>query len=266
MTEVSFTAVHRGGEGSPLLLLHGFTDTWRTWELVLPALERRFEVLAPTLAGHAGGPAFPAGEASDDAIVDAVEAVLDAAGWEAPAIAGNSLGGFVSLRLAERGRARSVVALAPAGGWPLGDPAIAETLGYFRSMAELVRQAAPQADLIASTPEGRARATVTYASTPEHMSDDLIAHLIRGAAACESEPLVAFAEREGWRLDPAKVDCPVGLVWGSDDRLLKLPIAATRFRKEWFPQADWIEIEGAGHCPQLDHPLETAELIAGFSR
>ena len=37
-------------------LLHGFTDTWRTWELVLPALERRFEVLAPTLPGHAGGP------------------------------------------------------------------------------------------------------------------------------------------------------------------------------------------------------------------
>jgi pimeloyl-ACP methyl ester carboxylesterase len=35
---------------------HGFTDTWRTWELVLPELERRHEVLAPTLLGHAGGP------------------------------------------------------------------------------------------------------------------------------------------------------------------------------------------------------------------
>ena len=51
-----FTPAHRGGAGAPLVLLHGFTDTWRTWELVLPALERRHDVLAPTLAGHAGGP------------------------------------------------------------------------------------------------------------------------------------------------------------------------------------------------------------------
>jgi len=36
-----FTPSHRGGSGPPLVCLHGFTDTWRTWELVLPELERR---------------------------------------------------------------------------------------------------------------------------------------------------------------------------------------------------------------------------------
>jgi pimeloyl-ACP methyl ester carboxylesterase len=262
---VSFTPAHRGGEGPPLLLLHGFTDTWRTWEPVLSRLEERFEVLAPTLAGHAGGPSFPAHGASDTAIVDAVEAALDAAGWEAPAIAGNSLGGFVALRLAERGRARSVVALAPAGGWADGDPAIAETLRYFRLMARMVRDAAPQAAEIAATPEGRVRATAAYASTADHVSADLVAHLIRGAAACDAAPLVDFAEREGWPLDPERVTCPVRFVWGTDDRLLALPGAAARFRAE-FPRAEWIEIEGGGHCPQLDHPVEAAELIAGFSR
>jgi pimeloyl-ACP methyl ester carboxylesterase len=118
-----------------LVLLHGFTDTWRTWEPVLPALERRFEVFAPTLTGHAGGPPFAEGGATDDAIVEALESMLDELGWEAPAVAGNSLGGFVALRLAQRGRARSVVAIAPAGGWVDGDPAIAETLRYFRPPA-----------------------------------------------------------------------------------------------------------------------------------
>jgi hypothetical protein len=53
-----FTASHRGGSGPPLILLHGFLDTWRTWELLLPSLERSHEVLAPALAGHAGGPAI----------------------------------------------------------------------------------------------------------------------------------------------------------------------------------------------------------------
>ena len=49
-----FTPSHRGGAGAPLVCLHGFLDTWRTWELLLPALESAHEVFAPTLAGHAG--------------------------------------------------------------------------------------------------------------------------------------------------------------------------------------------------------------------
>jgi pimeloyl-ACP methyl ester carboxylesterase len=261
---VSFSPSHRGGEGPPLLLLHGFTDTWRTWEPVLPALERRFEVFAPTLAGHAGGPTYGDGEASDDAIVTALESSLDELGWEAPAVAGNSLGGFVGLGLAQRGRARSVVAIAPAGGWMPEDPAIATTIRYFREMAPLVREAAPAAAAIAATPEGRKRATASYASNADHVSADLVAHLIRGAAACDPEPLLAYAEREGWRLEPERIDCPVRFVWGTKDQLLALPEAAARYRAD-FPRAEWIEIEGAGHCPQLDHPTEVAELIAGFS-
>jgi pimeloyl-ACP methyl ester carboxylesterase len=262
---VRFAPAHRGGAGPPLLLLHGFTDTWRTWEPVLPALEQRFDVLALTLAGHAGGPPLEDDGDPEAAIVDAVEAALDEVGWEAPAIAGNSLGGYVALHLAARGRARAVVALAPAGGWQAEDPAIAETLGYFRVMARLVRDAAPQAEHIAATAAGRARSTAAFASTAEHLSPDLVAGFILGAAACEVGPLIAHAEQRGWSIDAAAVGCPVRLVWGTDDRLLRLPPAARRFREEWFPQAEWIELEGAGHCPQLDHPLETAELIAGFA-
>src|SRR6185312_2220378 len=113
-----FTACHRGGSGPPLVLLHGFLDTWRTWELVLPALERHHEVIAPALPGHAGGPPL----APDDDLIDAVERVLDEAGAGEAHLVGNSLGGWVALQLAARGRARSVVALAPGGGWERPDP------------------------------------------------------------------------------------------------------------------------------------------------
>ncbi len=47
--------------------------------------------------------------------------------------------------------------------------------------------------------------------------------------------------------------------------LLNWPGAATRYRDDWLPAADWVELDGIGHCPQLDVPLETAQLILGFS-
>src|SRR5580704_15954876 len=135
--DASFSASHRGGSGPPMVCLHGFTDTWRTWELVLPALEREHDVLAPTLAGHAGGPAI-AGEPHDGTIADAVERAMDEAGFETAHLVGNSLGGYVALQLAERGRAESVVALAPAGGWAVGEESATATLNHFTGMQKLL--------------------------------------------------------------------------------------------------------------------------------
>ncbi|MGH2946087.1 MAG: alpha/beta fold hydrolase [Solirubrobacteraceae bacterium] len=100
--------------------MHGFTGTWRCWELVLPALERAHDVLAPTMPGHAGGPPID-GEVDDAVLADGIERAMDEAGFETAHIVGNSLGGYVALQLAARGRADSVVALAPAGGWAKGD-------------------------------------------------------------------------------------------------------------------------------------------------
>jgi pimeloyl-ACP methyl ester carboxylesterase len=79
------------------------------------------------------------------------------------------------------------------------------------------------------------------------------------------EPLVGAALREGYRLDASRIDCPVRIVWGTEDVVLRWPSAAERFRRDWLPHADWVELEGVGHCPQLDVPLETAQLILGLT-
>jgi pimeloyl-ACP methyl ester carboxylesterase len=261
----TFTPSHRGGSGPPLVCLHGFTDTWRSWELVLPQLERHHDVLALTLLGHAGGPPLE-GEVSEALLADAVERAMDAASLETAHIVGNSLGGYLSLQLAARGRAESVVALAPAGGWAEGDESFRETLDFFTTMQDLLREAAPHADAIAVSVEGRRRATQFITTNFEHIPAELLAHLMRGAASCEAVfPLIEYARREGWRLDAEKITCPVRIVWGTDDKLLSWPSAATRFRDDWLPHADWVELEGVGHCPQLDVPLETAQLILGFT-
>jgi hypothetical protein len=38
-----------------------------------------------------------------------------------------------------------------------------------------------------------------------------------------------------------------------------------RYLHDWLPHADWIVLDGVGHCPQLDVPLETAQLILGLT-
>lgn len=259
---MSFTAAHRAGAGPPLVLLHGFTDTWRTWELVLPALERERDVLALTLPGHAGGPPLP-DPLTGSATVDLVERAMDAAGFGTAAVAGNSLGGYLALELAARGRATSVVALAPAGGWAEDDETFRRTLTYFTDMQELLRTAVAHAESIVSTPEGRRRATAFVAESYEHIPPELIVHLMRGAADCPAvAPMIDLAVRDGWALDAAAIACPVRFVWGTADRILAWPRTAARYRG-LVPQADWVELDGVGHCPQLDVPREAAQLILG---
>jgi pimeloyl-ACP methyl ester carboxylesterase len=248
-----------------MVCLHGFVDTWRTWELVLPALERQHDVFAPTLAGHAGGPPIE-GEITEAVLVEALERQMDEAGIETAHLVGCSLGGYLALQLASRGRAETVVAFAPAGGWAPGDESFRETLAFFTTMQDLLLAAVPHAEAILSTREGRRRATEFATVNFEHIPADLLAHQMRGAARCTAAaPLIEYAEREGWSLDAGKITCPVRIVWGSADRLLPWPAAAARFRNDWLPLADWVVLDEVGHAPQMDVPLETSQLILDFT-
>jgi pimeloyl-ACP methyl ester carboxylesterase len=247
----TFTPSHRGGSGPPLVCLHGFLDTWRTWELVLPTLERHHDVLALTLGGHAGGPPID-GEISHAALADAVERAMDEAGFETAQIVGNSLGGYLALQLAERSRADTVVAFAPAGGWAPSDESYRHTLAFQAQLVETLTSAAPHADAILASADPRRR--------------ELLAHQMLGVASMKDAlPMIDRALREGWDLDAERVTCPVRVVWGTEDELLPWPSAAARYRTDWLPHADWIELDGIGHSPQLEIPLETAQLILGFT-
>lgn len=259
------TLAHRGGAGRPLVLLHGFLASWRAWELVLPALERRHDVLAPTLAGHAGGPPIE-GEIGERPIVDAVERAMDEAGFQTAHLAGNSLGGYVALQIAARGRAESVVALAPVGGWAKGDESYKELLRFQAEMHQHVKLAAPQAEAMLASPDGRRRATQYLTVNYEHIPAELIAQqMLAAASAPAALPLIDHALHTDWSVVPEQIACPVRIVWGTEDRLLPWPSAAARYREEWLPHADWIVLDGVGHCPQLDVPVETAALIMGHT-
>ncbi len=109
-----------GGEGPPLVLLHGLGAAAVTWLELVPALRERHRVLALDLPGHAGSPPLPSGSAVER-FADAVAAALASLDARPALVVGHSFGGQVALRLALRhpGAVRALLLVAPSGGVPL---------------------------------------------------------------------------------------------------------------------------------------------------
>ena len=248
-----------------MVLVHGITDTWRTWELLLPHLESRHDALAITLLGHSGGRALSVdGGATLSELADEAERDMDAAGMETAHLVGNSLGGWIVLELAARGRARSVVALSPAGGWDPGNRWALASYWQLVAIQRSISLTEPIAVWLATRPRGRRLVLGGLVSDPPSVPAPLAVALVRGAADCPAALTLLNETRESGYPDLAEIDCPVRIVWGTKDRLLPLKHVSERFRR-LVPQADWVEIPGAGHLPQVDHPERTAGLVLEVS-
>lgn len=259
---MSAAAQYRSGTGEPLVLIHGFTGTWRVWEPILPALEQRHEVLAVTLLGHFEGEEFaPGTPASFVALADGVERDLDAAGFETAHIVGNSLGGWLALELGRRGRARSVVALAPAGGWEAGSPDEARLQRYFKRTHRALRLLSPRADRLVRRPRLRAALLRDMCAHPEKLSPAAAFHSIRGAAECSAYlPLLEAIMRDGPPADLSGIAVPTRIVWGTRDRIIPGDRYSARLRR-MVPEADYLELPGLGHVPMSDDPELVARAI-----
>ncbi len=107
-----------GGDGPPLLLVHGWPQTWYAWRLVMPALARHFQVIVPDQrgCGLSGKPqdGYDTGTLAADLV-----ALMDALGHRRFAVAGHDTGMWISYALAadHPGRvARLAVAETPLPG------------------------------------------------------------------------------------------------------------------------------------------------------
>jgi pimeloyl-ACP methyl ester carboxylesterase len=88
-----------GGDGPPLLLVHGWPQTWYAWRLVMPALARDFSVVAPDQRGTglSGRPedGYDTGTLAGDLV-----ALMDALGHRRFAVAGHDTGMWIGYALA----------------------------------------------------------------------------------------------------------------------------------------------------------------------
>jgi pimeloyl-ACP methyl ester carboxylesterase len=251
----------RGGSGEPLLLVHGFSATWRTWRPVPEILAGEYDVLAPTLPGHCGGPDVT-GSATVDHLVDDVERMLDEVGWSAPAVAGFSMGGWIALELAKRGRAKRVVAIAPAGA--VGErtnPREARRIQLqFKISRAAARSTLPYAESLARRPRFRRLAMLEVNEHGERLGPDEVVRSIRDHAATPvfDELLKNLVRGDGLTgLD--RVTVPVHLVWGRHDKVL--PISHAEYFRRHLPHATWQELDHSGHVPFPDEPEAILQAI-----
>jgi pimeloyl-ACP methyl ester carboxylesterase len=120
---MSTLAYSRSGAGPPLVLLHPLGSSRQVWDPVVPALAAHHDVVAVDLPGFGDSPPLPPDvEPSPAVLAAAVAGLLDDLGMTTPHLAGNSLGGWVALELADLRPTASLTLLAPAGLWRHGTP------------------------------------------------------------------------------------------------------------------------------------------------
>jgi len=236
------------------------------WAPVLPALERRFDVLAPTLGGHCGAEAWPADrEPTVAALADAAEAELDAAGFETAHIAGNSLGGWLALELAKRGRARSVIGLAPAGGWNEGDDREQRRLkGFFHRTRKLTELAHPRARVLVTRPGLRKLMFRDVMEHGERLKPGDALHMMQGVLECSVFfDFVEAVIRDGPAVALEDISCPVLLAWCEKDKIFPID----RYEKAFAGVAgvEVTRLPGCGHLPMADDPELVTRTIADFA-
>ena len=266
MPELS-PALYRAGHGEPLVLIHGFTATWRCWLPVLGLLAPRFEVIAPTLHGHDGGPVPPLAAHTLADATDHFEALLDELGVGTAHFAGNSMGGALALELAKRGRARSVVAISPGGGWQEGDRREVERIiRLFKRTQRSARMTERHHEKLLARPGFRRIGMRDIMSRGHLVPAEEAVLMTRSSTRCSVVDDVFVTMRDGSArvVDLDQVRAPTLIAWGDRDRLLPMERHADRFRAE-IPGGQFRVMRGLGHTPMWDDPGQIAELIADFS-
>jgi pimeloyl-ACP methyl ester carboxylesterase len=262
--------LYRAGTGEPLVLLHGLTDTWRTWRPIFGDLVPYFDVIAPTLHGHSDGPELLA---SDDPrsfsdMADLAEESFDALGLDTFHVAGNSLGGGLALELARRGRARSVVGLAPAGGLDRGNRTEAlRILKQFKRMQAMTRSNQRMLPWVFRSPVRRRLALLDAMQRGDQMLPTDAVEMARRSLDCTvvlDDVFAVLSHGEPWMEGLDQISVPTLVVWGEKDRILPIDRHTERLRRE-IPGVEFRSLPGIGHVPMHDDPRLIGSMIRKFA-
>jgi pimeloyl-ACP methyl ester carboxylesterase len=222
---------------------------------VLADLVARYEVIAPTLSGHSGGPPYPSGmglEKVADA-GDSLERHLDELGVGTAHFVGNSMGGSLAIELAKRGRARSVVAISPGGGWELGGPEPERIARFFARQMRMIRASHKHIARVMRRPGTRKLAMRDIMRHGELISPADAVDLSLDPLGCTVVDDVLASLRAGRAHveDLDQVAAPTLIAWAALDRVLPLATCSARFKRE-ITNVEFRVLPRVGHVPMWD--------------
>jgi pimeloyl-ACP methyl ester carboxylesterase len=248
-----------GGQGSPIVLLHGLAGHAQEWAETASWLTARCRVLAPDLRGHGHSERIPA-DVSRDACVADIAFGVEALGLAPVVVVGQSLGGVTAISMAAR-HPDMVRGLVVVDACPTGEGEDAEAAA--RAIGDALRtwpvpfRSRPDAEAFFADRFGGELAAAAWAAGLEEREDgwwprfdvDVMVQTLRRAIA---EP-----NWEDWE----RVSCPTLVVRAS--RGLVDPKAA-RAMMAALPSAQLTELPDAGHDLHLDRPERWRQTLTAF--
>ncbi len=243
------TSVLEGGEGAPIVLLHGPGAYGAQWIRTIPALVRTHRVIAPDLPGHGDSDFFDAAP-TPKLVVDWLDDLIECTCAKPPVLVGHTLGGAIAAHFAaDGGRSPAALVLVDALG-----------LATFRPAPAF--GAALQAFLHApngSTHDGLwSQCVFDVAAVQQQLGDEwqlIKAANLEGASAAKIAALSSWMSEFGIPAIPAetlkRIDTPTALIWGRHDRATPLAVAEAASRQYGWPME---VIDGAADDPALEQP------------
>jgi non-heme chloroperoxidase len=234
----------------PLILLHGYTDSWFSFSRVLPELAEMFRVYALDQRGH-GDSARPAGGYSMGAMAADVLAFMDAEGLQRATIVGHSMGTFVArqVALAAPGRVESLVLLG--SGINARNQVLLELQQAVDELAEPV-----QTEFVREF-----QVSTIALPVPDSFLDRVIAETLKLPLHVWRTALAGLlADDSHGRL--GEIQAPALLISGAKDAIFSE--AEQDALLAALPAASLTRYPAIGHAPHWERPDEVARTIVSF--
>ena len=253
-----------GGEGPPLILVHGLGGAASNWTELVPYLVGSHRLLVPDLPGHGGSAALP-GVSGLEPFADRVAAVAEREGMLPAPVVGHSLGGMVVLRLAlRRPDAVQALVLAAGAGLSIGNVWGRELLSIFTTVrpgriAGRYRNLIRRSSLLRRLVFGFVSVADPVGLTDEAVEGFLAGQLLHTDVGSAWQAL----RRDDPRQELEGIRCPTLVLWGAEDVQLPLGDAFEYTRRL---HARLRVIPGCGHLLIGERPEPCADAIETFLR
>jgi len=252
--------VLRQGKGEPLILLHGVLQSARTWRNVVPSLAANFEVIVPTELGHLGGRTCDTRSASLADVVDDAERILDELGVDKAHLAGNSMGGWVALELAKRGRAETVCAFSTAGAWDRDWNDKRRVFRSLRNGVRRVRRLRRLLPIVSRFASGRRLSMTEVACHGDRLAPADYVDMAEDMLGCSILEDIIDDWEEAQLAPFESPPCPITLAWPKRDQVFPVDTYGARAR-QMIPAARFVLLDDVGHIPMIDDPKLVVDTV-----